>query len=389
MKPLSVYIHVPFCVQKCNYCDFLSAPATKEIIAEYMAALKKEMEQEAEHYKEYVITTIFFGGGTPSLADASDIEAVLQILRTSYKVEQGAEITLEMNPATADAEKLMKLYRAGVNRLSIGLQSADDQELKMLGRIHSYEDFYNTYQEARNCGFHNINVDIMSALPGQNMESWQRTLTQVMQLRPEHISAYSLIVEEGTPLYQRIDQYPPVPLEEEDRRMYQKTKEMLKENGYERYEISNYAKPGFACRHNCVYWQRGDYVGFGIGAASMVNNRRWINTTNRGEYLKQFNRRIDSVSEYSLDTEGIKKEIQQLSTEECMEEYMFLGLRMMEGINVEKFEHIFGINFMKKYGKVLDKWQKIGMLESKQGRIRLTDTGIDISNQIFCDFLED
>lgn len=376
MKSLSVYIHIPFCIKKCNYCDFLSAPATLEKRKQYLAALKEEIQQEAGKYKDFYVKSVFFGGGTPSILEAQEIAGLMGILKTSYHMDSEAEITLEMNPATALKEKLECWKRAGVNRLSIGLQSAQDDELKMLGRVHCYADFLDSYKMAREAGFKNINIDLMSGLPGQHMEKWEDTLQKVLALNPEHISAYSLIIEEGTDIYQNMEQYPALPTEEEDRKMYQYTKKILKVNGYERYEISNYAKKGKECRHNCVYWQRGNYVGFGIGAASMVENIRWTNTGNFDRYLA--NCKTPSV---------IQEEKEILSERDCMEEFMFLGLRMMKGVKKEDFNKYFSKSLDEVYGEVIKKWEVQHMLHQDANRVWLSEKGIDVSNVIFSDFL--
>ena len=373
MQALGVYIHIPFCVQKCVYCDFLSAPATKERQQTYMDALKREIVEEAKNYSDYVIETVFFGGGTPSILEAEDIAECLWLLKEYYSMSRDAEITLEMNPGTASREKLEGLKKAGVNRLSIGLQSAQNEELKLLGRIHTWEEFLHTYEMAREAGFTNINIDLMSALPGQSMKTWENTLNKILELEPEHISAYSLIIEEGTVLYDRLEQYPPIPSEEEDRAMYQRTKQLLSENGYERYEISNYAKKGFESRHNTLYWGRKAYVGFGLGASSMVADRRWSNTGDMASYLGT---NIDK-----------KEDIHTLTKEECMEEYMFLGLRMMKGVSVQGFFDCFGRDMEDVYGKVIEKWIKEGFLQKNGDRICLTDKGIDVSNVILAEFL--
>lgn len=401
MNSLGVYVHIPFCVQKCAYCDFLSAPATRHRQQEYVEALKKEIEGEAAGYAAYEIKTIFLGGGTPSILEAEKIAEILQCLRKYYRLACDTEITLEMNPKTAGKDKLLKLKRAGINRLSIGLQSTNDAELKMLGRIHTYEDFLQTYYQAREVGFENINIDLMSALPGQGMESWVKTLQNVLALQPEHISAYSLIIEEGTRLYEKLDEYPSIPDEDEDRRMYQITKQILAEYGYERYEISNYAKKGYECRHNMIYWQRGaehiaDYVGFGLGAASTVKNRRWKNTENMEKYLQIFCPEqfcAPDKTEYRgtqispADERKIKEDIEVLSENDCMEEYMFLGLRMMCGVSKTEFAESFGRSMDEVYGKVLYKWIKQGMLSQEGDFIRMTDEGIDISNVVLAEFL--
>lgn len=383
MRSLGIYIHIPFCIRKCVYCDFLSAPAEKGRQREYVEALKRELALEAAAYCDFRVETVFFGGGTPSILDAEDIAECMGLLRAQYCITEGAEISMEANPGAVTKEKLGKLRQMGINRLSIGLQSANNSELQMLGRIHTYEDFVQTFQWARAAGFDNINVDLMSALPGQRFEAWQETLNKTLVLSPEHISAYSLIIEEGTPLYERLGDYPALPNEEQDRRMYQETKRVLAQHGYHRYEISNYAKKGFECRHNMLYWQRGaahtaNYAGFGLGAASTVRNRRWKNTSNLDAYLSAY------LGEKVVD---IKEDIELLSQKECMEEFMFLGLRMCRGVSQKEFYDTFHTGLRAVYGDVIDKWAKRGMVLQEGDAIRLTDAGIDISNQIFADFL--
>lgn len=376
MKSLSVYIHIPFCAKKCNYCDFLSAPATAEKRKQYLAALKSEMQAEAKRYEDFCVKSVFFGGGTPSILEAQAITELLDVLKTAYHMDTQAEITLEMNPATATKEKMESWKKAGINRLSIGLQSAHDEELKMLGRIHCYADFLESYQNAREVGFTNVNIDLMSGLPGQDRKKWEDTLQKVLALKPEHISAYSLIIEEGTEICQNIERYPALPSEEEDRKMYQRTKEILKENGFTRYEISNYAKEGYECKHNCVYWQRGNYVGFGLGAASMVENVRWTNTRDFDRYL------ANCRQPFMLQDE---KEV--LSERDCMEEFMFLGLRMMQGVKKADFARNFSKSMEEVYGDVIAKWEAQQLLYQDESHVWLSEQGIDVSNVIFSDFL--
>lgn len=367
-----------------------------------MAALREEMARESAQYIGYEVETIFFGGGTPSIIGTEEIAGILECLGKHYRIKDNAEITMEMNPGTADAGKLLEYKKMGINRLSMGLQSADNAELKMLGRIHTYEDFLRTYHQAREAGFSNINVDLMSALPGQGIKSWAQTLGKVSALRPEHISAYSLIIEEGTCLYDRLDEYPPLPDEDEDRLMDQKTRRILAEKGYYRYEVSNYAKKGYECRHNCTYWQRGvrhttDYVGFGLGAASMVGNVRWKNTADMERYLGAFAK--DNVSKSDQPCIGmgnphkrsrretIKTDVQKLSERDCMEEYMFLGLRMTKGVSRSEFADSFGVGMDEIYGEVLRRWEQQGMLVQKGDSVCLTEAGIDVSNRVLADFL--
>lgn len=379
MKTLGVYIHIPFCVRKCVYCDFLSAPAAEETQKKYVAALKREIEQNAQLYRDYTVETIFFGGGTPSILKAEHTKDILNALKVYYNISKTAEITLEANPKTTDYEKLCALKAAGINRLSIGFQSADDRELKILGRIHTYEDFLQTYGDARAAGFGNINVDLISALPSQTLESWINTLEKAVSLTqpPEHISAYSLIVEESTPLYEHLEQFPPIPDEETERQMYYETKRILEKYGYERYEISNYAKQGCESRHNRIYWQRGishthDYVGFGLGASSTVGNSRWKNTSDMSSYLSGAN---------------IKEDQQTLSENDLMEEFVFLGLRMTAGISAEEFHRTFQKNIEDIYREPIEKWVSQGLLARDGDIIRLTDKGLDFSNTVFADFI--
>ncbi|WP_289300962.1 radical SAM family heme chaperone HemW, partial [Sporofaciens musculi] len=316
-KELELYIHVPFCIKKCQYCDFLSAPSSKGERQEYAESLCRQIRTYGELAKAYHVVSIFVGGGTPSILDKEQLLGIFDAVRDTFTVDGDAEITIEVNPGTVTEEKLKAYLKAGINRLSIGLQSAKNEELQLLGRIHTYEEFLSTYGLAREMGFGNINVDLMSAIPRQTVEGWERTLKKVLGLRPEHISAYSLIIEEGTPFFERygkgghVDE---LPSEEEERRMYWRTAEILRGYGYCRYEISNYALPGYECRHNLGYWNRTEYLGIGTGAASLMDNRRW----NYGE------------------------EPVGLSVREQMEEFMFLGLRKMEGVSKAKFEESFG-----------------------------------------------
>lgn len=378
-RPLELYLHIPFCVRKCLYCDFLSAPADGSIRETYLRALIAELEGRAVEYASYAVTSIFVGGGTPSLLEGEQLLRLFHAIRTCYQLEKDAEITVEVNPGTADAAKLSCMRRAGVNRLSIGLQSANNEELKAIGRIHTWEQFVETWELARKEGFDNVNVDIMSALPGQSRESYQATLRKVLQLTPppEHISAYSLIVEEGTPFYERYEKgLLKLPDEDTDRWMYHETKRVLQEMGYERYEISNYAKAGFACRHNCGYWRRADYVGFGLGASSLVENVRFKNK--------------ESLSEYIKNPLGCREEFQRLSREEQMEEFLFLGLRLTDGIETEAFQAAFGTTIFEVYGGVIEKNRRDGLLTWEgpgKKRLYLTEKGIDVSNYVMAQFL--
>ena len=381
-KNLGIYLHIPFCMKKCHYCDFLSAPADENTKERYIEALKKEIFLYREDLKENIISTIFLGGGTPSLLKEKQIKEILDAIFETYFIKKGAEITIEANPETLTKEKLKIYKEAGINRLSIGLQSTEEEQLKRLGRIHTYEKFLESYTLAREVGFENINVDLMSALHFQTKEEWEETLRKIVNLnpKPEHISAYSLIIEEGTTFF-KIKEQLSFPDEEEDRQMYWKTKEFLEREGYHRYEISNYALPEKESRHNQTYWTLGEYLGLGLGAASYWNGSRFKNTENLQEYFAFFeNNMIKEPSE-------LQKEVHILSKEEKMEEFMFLGLRRMKGISEKRFLNLFQKDIMEVYREKIEKGVQIGVLWRKDGRIGLTERGIDISNMVLTEFL--
>lgn len=372
-KELELYFHIPFCVRKCAYCDFLSAPAAETVMEAYVKRLIEEIEG-FEDAEEYQVCTAFFGGGTPSILAGSQIEAVMEAARRRFAFCEDAEITLEANPDTVTTEKLEAWRRAGVNRLSIGLQSADDGELERLGRIHDYSAFLKSFESARKAGFSNINIDLMSALPGQSVSDWERSLKTVIALDPEHISAYSLIVEEGTPFYQRYEggESPLLPSEEEEREMYWRTEKLLEEAGYCHYEISNYGKPGRFCRHNIGYWTRRDYAGFGLGAASLLNPVRYRNTDRLEDYLS---------GDFS------KKEFLVLTKDNQIEETMFLGLRLLSGISISKFQETYSCPVTTVYAREIAKMKELGLMAEADGRLFLTRRGVDVSNQVMAEFL--
>jgi oxygen-independent coproporphyrinogen-3 oxidase len=381
----SLYVHIPFSVKKCLYCEFLSFPANDDLIKSYFEALRREIVISSPEFVDYDVRSIFFGGGTPSFVDAKEICDTLRLIKQRFNVSADAEISIEANPASAMREKLFSYREAGFNRLSIGAQSLNDEELKKLGRVHDSRMFYETYENARKAGFDNINIDIMSALPDQSLESYLATVKKVISLKPEHISAYSLIVEEGTPFY---DMELSLPSEELDREMYHETKSLLAENGYHRYEISNYAlSEKTECFHNKVYWKRGNYLGVGLGASSMVKNTRWNNITDMGQYKRAFE------SDAALD---YKENVQELSKEEQMEEFMFLGLRLVEGVDLDRFKDCFDCDIYDVYSETIEKYTGMGLLETydslnedgiRTRKMRLTDRGLDVSNTVMADFL--
>ena len=372
--PLELYVHIPFCVRKCQYCDFLSGPSDEETKDRYIEALLKEIHA-AEHTEDYEIVSVFIGGGTPSALKAEAIASIMRTLQEQFFFCEDAEVTIEANPGTVDLEKLTIYRNVGINRLSLGLQSTDAEELKLLGRIHSYEEFLKSYEWAREAGFSNINIDLMFAIPGQTGEAWRQHLYQVAELNPEHISAYSLIIEEGTPFAeQNLD----LPDEDTEYQMYEDTAEILERYGYRQYEISNYAKQGYMCRHNAGYWQRREYLGFGLGASSLYRGMRFSNTRRMQEYLKE-----------SRNPDQIRKDVTVLSRNERIEEFMFLGLRMTEGISEKKFEENFDVRLMDVYGDILQKYEETGFVEHIETKWRLTRKGIHVSNHILADFLLD
>ena len=403
MNGLEIYIHIPFCVKKCDYCDFLSAPADFETKEKYVEALINEIKLNKNKMSEYVVDTVFIGGGTPSLLEENQISKIMSFLRDNCNMSENPEITIECNPGTITESKLLEYKKSGINRISFGLQSANDEELKSIGRIHNYAGFLESYNLARKCGFDNINVDLMSALPGQTLKSYEATLNKVVRLEPEHISAYSLIVEENTLMYDRVKKAQIkginiLPDEESERKMYYLTNNILRSNGYRKYEISNYSKPGKECKHNIGYWQRKEYLGFGIGAASLYKENRYNNISDINKYIEVL---TNNIKENSINNVGnssevenqvnilnsIVKNLQQLTERDRMEEFMFLGLRMMEGVSMEKFEQYFGKTYMEVYGKVQKRMEDKRFLINDNGYVKLTEFGIDLSNYVMSEFL--
>jgi oxygen-independent coproporphyrinogen-3 oxidase len=471
---LELYLHIPFCARKCKYCDFLSFPAdlvamtdvaalanlaantddsalvncsgmadvsasanleasedlsaiaNRCTIESYLGALENELRIRSNEYGAYHIVSIFIGGGTPSLLPAKAIVSLMDTIRNNYHMRTQStseiEITIEANPDSLTAEKATVYLAAGINRLSIGLQSANDSELGRLGRIHTFSQFLTAYQSARAAGFININVDLMSALPGQTREDYLQTLSAVLSLtpQPEHISAYSLIVEEQTPFWEMYQKGElKLPTEDLDRQMYYDTKHILSQNGYHRYEISNYAKPGYECRHNCGYWIRRNYAGFGLGAASLIDNTRFSNINDLQEYIKYWSNAVTAPAKNQLPftiDHGISNHLQASSTpflnkqsltvKEQMEEFMFLGLRLTQGISPDVFFSQFGVPIETIYGQVIQSNIDSGLLTTSiadldsrvtnassiinsSQRIRLTEKGLDLSNYVMSQFLID
>ncbi len=419
-KKLGIYIHIPFCVKKCLYCDFLSDTADSDVVNRYIEALKKEIGYTAlnsiDFKSQYTVKTVFFGGGTPSLMNGEVIADILDSIIERFDISKDAEITIECNPGTVTKQKLDQYKKMGINRLSIGLQSANEDELKLLGRIHDYSQFLDTYSKAREAGFDNINIDLMSAIPGQTVDSYKKTLEKIIALSPEHISAYSLIIEPDTPFYDiygddgvtccdqsscKYEKWPPLPDEDSEREMYHITKDILKAAGYYRYEISNYSLKGCECRHNISYWDGSDYLGLGVGAASFMNSVRYSNTSDIYTYMKACEK-LDKLptAEYLFDDEedmaddpdyinmeGYHEAIQPLSKNERMEEFMFLGLRMMRGISKKEFLDRFHTQIDDIYGNVIAKLIDQKLIEGDGDILKLTERGIDVSNVVLANFL--
>lgn len=384
-KQLELYIHIPFCVRKCAYCDFLSAPADKDTIDAYVTALVRDIRMHKDMADDYQVSSIFVGGGTPSLLDVSQISKIFMAIQDTFSVADDAEITIECNPGAVDAGRIRRYRELGINRVSIGLQSTLNYELKSIGRIHTYTQFLDTYYLFRNEGFENINIDLMSALPNQGIDSYEESLERVIRLKPEHISAYSLILEEGTPLKDRIEKelekgIRTLPTEEDERQMYELTEKMLQSAGYVHYEISNYAKPGKECRHNIGYWERVPYLGLGLGASSLIEETRF----KRPENLKEY---INILSADPVDQKKLQTEVQKLSKRNQMEEFMFLGLRMIEGVSRKEFEENFGHTLEDVYGRVIRDLSSKGLIDVTRKGIRLTKRGVDVSNYVMSEFL--
>ncbi|MBQ9065168.1 MAG: oxygen-independent coproporphyrinogen III oxidase [Blautia sp.] len=368
---IGIYIHIPFCIRKCLYCDFVSSPGSPDSVRKYMEALVREIRLCGEAGTE--ADTIFIGGGTPSIVPPALLDKVLEEIYKVFKVSPVAEITMEANPGTLSHEKLYAYRKMGISRLSIGLQSADNDELKSLGRIHTFEDFLISWEEARKAGFDNINIDLMTAVPGQTRESLLRTLKTAAELSPEHISAYSLIVEEGTPFS---EMKLSLPDEETEYLMYDDTTDFLESHGFRQYEISNFAVPGKECIHNIAYWTRKDYLGFGISAASLRKDERYRIKTDMELYQSEW-----------TDRNALITDREYLEPADRMEEFMFLGLRMTEGVSRDRFKKLFGHEMDEIYGDVIEKHRGYGLLDEAEGRIFLTRHGIHVSNQVMADFL--
>lgn len=381
MKELGIYIHIPFCKQKCYYCDFISYANKEEKVKEYIESVQKEIELESDRYKneEYEITTIYIGGGTPSFIDALYIERIINTIKQNYKLHENPEITIEVNPGTINEEKIRKYKDIGINRISIGLQTTKDNLLKQIGRIHTYEEFLNCYQIVQKVGVDNINVDLMLGLPNQTLEDLKESLREVINLKPNHISLYSLILEENTVLEKQVSENElELPSEDIERKMYWETKKILEQNGYIHYEISNFSKKGYESKHNLNCWNQKEYLGFGVAAHSYIKNKRYCNTNNIEEYIK-------NVKNGKILSNRTICEIQNKIEEQ--KEYMLLGLRKIQGIDIQEFKNKFIDNPIYIFHKELEKLVKEELVEIDLNQIKLTSKGLDFANLVWEEFV--
>lgn len=373
MKEVALYIHIPFCKQKCFYCDFPSYARKDDLMSDYIEALLIELKEKIKAYK---VRSLFIGGGTPSYLNEENLRKLMKVIKNINFIED-AEKTIECNPGTVSEEKFNIMKEGGINRLSFGLQTTKNNLLKGIGRIHTFEAFKDNYNLARSVGFNNINIDMMFGLPNQSVKDWTDSLEEVAKLNPEHISAYSLIIEEGTPFYKLYNEDKlKLPSEEEEREMYKKCKDILIENGYHQYEISNYAKEGKECLHNEVYWMCDEYIGVGASSSSYIDGKRIKNIDDLREYIKRI-----GISESIVDEEIIN------TKNDDIEEFMFMGLRMNCGIKEEEFKRRFHTDVDNVYKDVIEGNINKGLLERKRGRIYLTDKGIELSNMVMSDMI--
>lgn len=388
MKEVGIYVHIPFCKHKCYYCDFISFADKNSLIDEYIKWLKYEIKEVGQGNRlDYenklddlvLVKTIYIGGGTPSFIESKYITEILKTIKENFVVDEDAEITVEMNPGTVDENKLKDYYNCGINRLSIGLQETNNALLKEIGRIHTYEDFKNTYSLVRNVGFKNINVDLMLGLPNQSILDLENSINKIINLNPEHISVYSLILEENTVLKNKVDQsILTLPEDEMERKMYYTVKNMLENNGYIHYEISNFAKKGFESKHNLDCWSQKEYMGFGAAAHSYTNNFRFSNIENIEEYINNFknNKEEDNLIFH-----------EKQNRESKMKEYMMLGLRKIEGVNIQQFKNKFVENPIFIFRKEIEKLVNEELLEVNGNFIKLTKKGLDLANLVWEEFV--
>lgn len=390
MDGFELYIHIPFCVKKCLYCDFLSGESDFSEREKYTEALINELMLYGPRFKDRILTSVFIGGGTPTFLETEFLVRIMNTVKTEFSLSKDCEITIECNPKTASRTSLLTLREAGINRISIGLQSAIDSELKTLGRVHDYNDFLRCFEFARHANFKNINVDIITGIPGQTESSLKETLRQVSFLKPEHISAYDLIIEPGTFFYEKYheddllrqkgEETHFLPDEDMEKRLTDLTEDFLKKKGYRQYEISNFARPGFECRHNKGYWERVPYLGVGIGAASFIDEKRWSDEIDLYKYIKSLLSPSPVIP--ALNETRLKKE-------DSMAEFFYLGLRELDGVHLNKFKEYFGSDAMQIYGDVIDHYKDLDLLKLDGDIVSFTRRGREVSNFILADFLPD
>jgi len=362
-----LYIHIPFCVKKCKYCDFTSFTGCEEIFSEYIDKICMEMQE----YKGEKIDTVFIGGGTPSLLDIGDLGKMIKCINNTFKLNENTEFTIESNPKTLTYEKLSEIKNLGVKRLSIGVQSFDNEELKKIGRIHNSEDAIDAVLMAKEAEFSNINIDLMFSLPGQTLEGFKNTLKKAIDLGVSHISCYSLILEEGTPLLEEYEKgLLDLPDEETDRKIYQYACDELKKNGFIQYEISNFSKPGYECKHNLKYWECDEYIGIGVAAHSYYKRVRFFNCGSLNEYMKEN-----------------KREYDELTVDDKIKEFVIMGFRKIEGIRKKDFSKRFNKEISDVYSQEIKKFKNLGLMEENEEYIWLTDDGISVSNSVLCEFV--
>ena len=386
-KQIGLYIHIPFCKQKCSYCDFCSYAEKQDLISKYIKCLLQEIKEvginnraDFENGKDdlFSIKTIYIGGGTPSLIESKYIVQIMEEIKSNFELDENAEITIEVNPGTVTLEKLEDYNKAGINRLSIGLQSTHEHLLKEIGRIHTYLDFLDTYRFAREAGFENINVDLMIGLPNQTLAEVQDSIEEIVSMEPEHISVYSLILEESTPLFKKVEDGLELPDEELERKMYWTVKQTLEANGYNHYEISNFAKQNYESKHNLDCWSQKEYIGFGVAAHSYTNGIRYSNIENLEQYIKNYEE--DKTEENLIFHEKQDMEAMQ-------KEYMLLGLRKIDGVSIQDFKIKFVANPVFLYHDKLEKLVNEDLIEIDGNQIKLTNKGLDLANIVWEEFV--
>lgn len=386
-KQIGLYIHIPFCKQKCSYCDFCSYAEKQDLISKYIKCLLQEIKEVGSNNRAdfeigkddlFSVKTIYIGGGTPSLIESKYIVQIMEEIKSNFELDENAEITIEVNPGTVTLEKLEDYNKVGINRLSIGLQSTHEHLLKEIGRIHTYLDFLDTFRFAREAGFENINVDLMIGLPNQTLAEVQDSIEEIVSMEPEHISVYSLILEEGTPLFKKVEEGLELPDEELERKMYWTVKQILEANGYNHYEISNFAKQGYESKHNLDCWNQKEYIGFGVAAHSYTNGIRYSNIENLEQYIKNYEE--DKTEENLVFHEKQDMEAMQ-------KEYMLLGLRKIDGVSIQEFKIKFVANPVFLYHDKLEKLVNEELVEIDGDQIKLTNKGLDLANIVWEEFI--